>query len=185
LVNIMGFDFETAPLTTDANSLMGAYGTHLMPQLSSLLTLESVHILYQSDSAHQLVADSNASSVVGGKTSGATATMPPQVAWLLRKKTSFAGRSQRGRMYVPGMLEGNASATGSIASADLTAMQGAVANFFSAIAGFHPVLIHSVVCEAGETGHEGPHTGSPLPVSPLTTLEVDDVVATQRRRLRR
>lgn len=106
--------------------------------------------------------------------------LPQNCALLVRKRTNLAGREGRGRMYVPGFSEGNTTATGGIPSANLTATQTRYNTFFSNL---------SEPPDAGAVNmvilHTWPQLGALPAPTPVTSLVVDAVVATQRRRLRR
>jgi hypothetical protein len=184
VVCTMSFDFPTTPAVADANSLFNAWVTSLIPRMTSSWNLEKVHILYQSDSLDQIVVDSTAPTSPGGMSGGA-AIVPVNCAWLYRKRTGLAGRRNRGRMYKPSLLETDVDPTGLITPAVVATEQGAANAFFTAISGFSPELIHSCVCDVGEAGHSGPHSCVPRPPTPVTALEVDDRLATQRRRMNR
>jgi hypothetical protein len=106
--------------------------------------------------------------VVAGNT-GAQVT--PQVAVLVRKRSLLGGRKNRGRFYLPGLIEGGVNEGGLLSEATYTAWQSAASAFLTALdtAGHAMVILHNAV-------------GAPTPVSALV---LDTKVATQRRRLRR
>lgn len=103
----------------------------------------------------------------------AATTVPPNVAYLVRKQTALGGRSGRGRMYVPGANEATITAAGVVDPATRAAQQGLWDDFLE---GMETALILPVVLH-------GP--GAPISApTPITAFTVDASVATQRRRLR-
>lgn len=95
----------------------------------------------------------------------------PQVSTLIQKLTGFAGKQARGRMYVPGLNRDEISVTGTIGSTRLSQLQTAADQFLIDLTtnGCPMVLLH---------------TSPAVPPTVVTSLNVDDLVATQRRRLR-
>lgn len=112
--------------------------------------------------------------VVAEVGTGSFSPSPPNVSAIMKKVTLNRGRSQRGRLYLPGgyVPESATDAGGNIDPALVTSLD----NNFNAvisdmyIAGFNPVLLHS----------EGV-SGEP---TPITQFNAEPMVATQRRRLR-
>lgn len=109
--------------------------------------------------------------------------LPQNCAALIRKNTALGGRRNQGRMFLPGILDENeVNQVGVIASFSVSAFQVAAAAMLADLtsgeqAGATPVpspmyLLHS----------EG---GSTLPPPTIvTSLTADNVISTQRRRLR-
>lgn len=98
---------------------------------------------------------------------------PPQnVAVLVRKRTLLGGRKNRGRMYLPPfmMSEGSLAANGVMTSGMQTEIQAETNLAFPGDVDW--VLFH-------DDSSPAPHTPTPI-----SSLSVDQVVATQRRRLR-
>lgn len=184
MVCTMSFDLPNPPTQSDANALMAAFGTRIMPKVTNVVTLEGFHVIYQNDSLNQVAVDSNSAAVAGTGTGGAS-IVPVNCAVLIRKRTGFAGRRNRGRMYVPGISEVDVNGPGVIGSTAVAGWQTAVNSFYSDISAYGPVIVHSVICEQGEQGHTGAHSPVPGPPTPILSLEVDDRIATQRRRLNR
>lgn len=123
-------------------------------------------------------------SVAGNTTfvaSGISAKMPSNVALLVRKLSSRGGRRGRGRMYVPWLLtDTEVDDVGNVLPASRTNLQTAFNNFLTDLAAASPTgpfapmyLLHS---DGGSTNPGSPNL--------VTALQVDSLVATQRRRLR-
>ena len=104
-------------------------------------------------------------------TSSQTVPGSPQVSLLIKKGTAGGGRRNRGRMYMPGLAEGNVGGSGEIETGFLSGAQTVVGDFLDSLdARDIPMVIL--------------HSGSTTPTE-VITLEVDARSATQRRRLRR
>lgn len=110
-------------------------------------------------------------NVVGGSSS---ACVPPNVSLLCSKNTNQGGRAGRGRMYLPGLQEGNVGGSGIIDSGYLGDIQDELDSFVSDMAGASIQLVL-------EHGSDEPF-GVPGVISSITAQAR---VATQRRRVRR
>jgi hypothetical protein len=93
------------------------------------------------------------------------------VAVLIRKRTPFGGKTGKGRMFFPGIAENYTQSGGLLVASDRTAMQNQADIWLAAhdTAGVPIQLLHSA---AG------------LAPFVVTDLEVQQLLATQRRRLR-
>lgn len=104
---------------------------------------------------------------------GTGTPLTPNTSVLVKKLTNRGGRKGRGRMFVPGqgVSEIDVDENGVIATSDLAAMQLEWGDFYTAMnaGSCPPYLLHS----DGSTP------------DPITSFQVQQVVATQRRRLRR
>lgn len=104
--------------------------------------------------------------------------LPQNCALLVRKNTDFGGRRNSGRCFLPGVLaENQVSSVGIIDAPDVGDLDATAALWLAALAdvGGEPtpmVILHS-------TGI----TTMPDP-TPVTSLTCDNVISTQRRRLR-
>lgn len=107
-------------------------------------------------------------SITGG---GADPMAPPQVSYLLKKGSGFAGRANRGRIFLPGVEETAVDPGGALTSGAISALQGAANQFLS---------------DLGSLGQEMVilHENPALTPRVVTSLIVDGRVATQRGRLR-
>jgi hypothetical protein len=113
--------------------------------------------------------------VVGLRGSGGSA---PQNTAVLVHKVAPYGRS--GRMYLPGVTEGNVSPNGALNGTELGIWQDAIDAAADDLAAYigTPFFEH---CMTGQPAGGGDYTIT----KPISTYAVDGVVATQRRRLRR
>jgi hypothetical protein len=109
-------------------------------------------------------------------TTGAAVGAPlvPNCALLIKKTTASGGRRNRGRMYVPPVWppETKVDGDGTIDSAEVATLQSQYDPFFDDLIGADlvPVLFH---------------TESPFTPTPITGFQVQSLMATQRRRLRK
>lgn len=115
-------------------------------------------------------------SAQAGSTTNGTAVFPcppPQVAYLLQKRTARGGRMGRGRCFLPPIFtdETNVNTAGVISGFDLAALQTLWDNALTALQASDcpPVLLHA----DGSTPDA------------ITSWQISDLVATQRRRIRR
>lgn len=107
------------------------------------------------------------------ESAGGTAGVP-HTAFLVHKNTAQGGRAGRGRLFIPTVPEDLVNGAGGLDTTLLAAIQSDCDVFLEELdTSFIPmVLLHGV--------------GSPLETpTPVTSLTVQPVVATQRRRLRR
>lgn len=98
------------------------------------------------------------------------AALPINCAVLVRKVTPVGNR---GRMYVPGILESQVNSDGAIIGVALTAWQ-------ASMNGWYTELIADGILPLVTLG-----TGGEGGVAPVDGLQVDGTIATQRRRLRK
>lgn len=100
--------------------------------------------------------------------------VPANTSLLVTKVTAFGGRAGRGRFYIPAFDETEVDAAGNLSPAMRTAAQNAMNTFLTELEGDNLSM---------EVLHGD---GSPLSEpSNVTSLVVQNKVATQRRRLRR
>lgn len=182
MYNTIGLHFTALPTTADANAVYNAYTARMASVLTVLVTVEGVHILTQETATLQRVTDSTASAVVGTR-AAVGGILPCNTAALVRKQSAFAGRAQRGRWYIPGLAEADVGNDGVLIGAYMTAMNTALDNLYADWTVYRPCIIHSGECTAGVAGHSGAHNVVPPEPTDLAGFDLDDHVATQRRRL--
>jgi hypothetical protein len=152
-----------------AEALWQTWADNVMPLLASSVAVTSALVKYgpNDDGAAYEFVDSQAGTA-GSETS------PPNAAVLVTKQTIVGGRKGRGRMYVPGIPEADVSPGGLIAGATVTAWNAAFEDMRDEATGLNlPFrLLH------------GEYDPQPAPYS-IEAFSVTDLLATQRRRLRR
>ncbi len=108
---------------------------------------------------------------VGGVNSLAVS---PQVALLVKKVTALGGRANKGRMFIPGIVENWVDGAGVVSPGVQASADTALASFLAAIA-----------LSGTMTGMVILHNAVELAPAAVTALKTDGRVATQRRRLRK
>jgi hypothetical protein len=115
----------------------------------------------------------------GAGLSTETSLLPQNSAFMVRKNTGFGGRRNKGRFFYPGVAEGAADNIGQLSSGVVTGWNTALATYLSscnAVAGVDTlVLLHS----------GAPIGGTFYAATPITSMTIDGVISTQRRRLRK
>ena len=165
-LDISGFSGDPSDL---AEAVYNSFQARVLPWLSAAIELRGCLVKFGPDATGPSGLYTEVAA--GGDTDpGASAA----VAYLVQKVTGSGGRAGRGRMYVPGVAEGAVTASGTVASGKLTALQDGFDDFHDDLSAgpFGPVVLH------------GP--ASPLSTpTPITSFVVSGTVATQRQRQRR
>lgn len=168
-----GYDPPTTDPTVHAQAITDAFTAANRPGVSLQIqegwSYLGVRVTEMTDTGP--VTGEAADLVDGAMTGGA---LPPNAAVLIRKNTAAGGRRNRGRLFVPPIYppETNVSPSGIIADTQLDNIQLWWTNFFTAVsvAGLEPVILHS---------------SAPFTPTPITGWVAQDLIATQRRRMRR
>lgn len=151
-----------------ANSVVGAYTANTMASLQvGKVALSNVHVKFgPNDVGASLDFPQN---IVGTATGEGLA---PNSALLVSKNTAFGGRRGRGRMYWPGIQDGTIDDYGHVTTASLATYQSKFTAFLAShvSSNIPMVLLHG--------------SNPPLPYL-VTTLAVQTLMGTQRRRLGR
>lgn len=163
-----------------AGIIATTWGTNLDNETNSLLTLGTVRVKKgpMEDGPFGVVNTAN----TGNKAASAAS---PNVAYLVRKNTALGGKKGSGRLYMPGVAEADVNENGDLVAARLTALQSAWQNFHAALqtATVPMYLAHSHGTYVNTKGQT--ITVPAITPSEVTSLSLDNRVATQRRRLRR
>lgn len=168
--------------TSVASAINSAWNTTLKAQTSNAMQLAGTRVKVgpMIDGPFAFVAQGTLGTHTGTSSS-------PNVAWLIRKNTGIGGRQGSGRIYMPGAADADINVDGSLDPTRRTALQTAWTAFFDGlVAALVPMcLIHSAgaykVLEDDELVIKVLPARNPTVV---TSLTVDNRVATQRRRLR-
>lgn len=164
---VCGFDQGSGAAVEDvASSLYNLMGITILTKLTNDINLDSCVVKFGPDSTGPS-AEATGSFTGGVSSPGASS----QVAYLVRKNTGLGGRRGRGRMYLPGVNEAAIGSDGVLDSTFLGELQDEVDEFVGSLslASLPMVVLHD---------------DATAPTA-VTTLVVQPVVATQRRRLRR
>jgi hypothetical protein len=109
---------------------------------------------------------------------GAYTQLPQNSSHLVHKRTSVAGRVGRGRMYLPAVPEIQVGETGILTAVYVSSWNTELATWLADIAAISQL-------DGMELLHNSPGAGAALAPFPVTSLTMDPVIATQRRRLRK
>lgn len=145
---------------------IGAAGLDLSGACTAGITIESIDWKVGPVATGPTV---NVPVQINGARPGETA--PPQVATLVRLPVVGATNRLAGRFYIPGVSEGSISAGGVLDNAFIDSAQGAVEAFYATLlsVGSEPRVFSSLSSDPRE----------------VVAVQVQPLVATQRRRLRR
>jgi hypothetical protein len=160
----IGAQYIGTDFANEVIEMANVWGSAVMPQLSSGVVYNRCTV-----SNDIGVVEDMSVNFAGGITEAAA---PWQVAYLIKKVTSFPGRFNRGRMYLPGVDETKIDNAGRIDAAKVTTLAQAMVSLGVGMgqASFNPQLLHNSPPDRAPTS--------------ITALNVDPFVATQRRRLR-
>jgi hypothetical protein len=148
-----------------AEALHGAFGTNLMPNLCNSVSLSTTRVKWGPNTTGPF--DEYVGLVNGGVTGTAAS---PNVAFLIEKRTGLGGRMGQGRFYLPGVPESVIGIDGRLDTGVITAVNSDLNAFLSQL-------------EAGTRNMVLLHNTSLVP-TPVVSLNIDPIGATQRRRLR-
>lgn len=169
---VIGLDVTQSGATPSAvaAAVAGAWDTaNVMDNFTTAIELREVRVKFGPDAT-------GPSGIWTGAITGTFGenALPPNTSILARKVTAAGGRAGRGRMYLPGFREDQVGPTGQISGATASDIADTLDAWQAAliVLDLVPVVLHGA--------------NSPLSTpTPIIGWEVDTVVATQRRRLRR
>ncbi len=168
-----GYDFPTAAPATHANDIYVRMTNTNRPCLAANMSSDwsflGVQVTEMTDTGE--LGGQYMNTVTG---TGALPAVPPNTAVLINKSTASGGRRNRGRLFVPPVFpsEGNFLASGQINATQLAQLQ----TWWDGLYGDLNALGLGMVIL-----HENP----PFTPTIVTSLEVQSLAATQRRRLRK
>lgn len=108
----------------------------------------------------------------------ARAVVPQNTAYLVHKRSAVAGRAGRGRLYLPGVAEAAVNAVGQVDPGQVSGYQALLTTWLAAIAS-------ALASDGMVVLHDSDGAYSAASPYPVTSLVMDNRVATQRQRLRR
>lgn len=173
------------PTVTIANAIMtalstGSAWTGLAAVLASDSALLSVS-LRDLRSADQPIVTSTAAAVAG---TAVGLALPNEVALCVTLRTAFAGRGNRGRMFIPGYSVGSVGAANIVSPGTVTATSTWANTIFAALAGQGMTWVLAKRARQAYTGSTGTlHPARAASTVPITAVAVrDNHWDSQRRR---
>ncbi len=178
-----GNDAGASPLTF-INHFQTAFNTRFQPEFSTSVTIEKPFVTIGDGTNVPAQAIATGAAVAG---TYANAMPPSQVAVLVKKGSGLGGRKNRGRTYFPWFIaESDVDNVGHITGGVVTTLQALMTGFIGdmgATYGTPMVISNKTLAIDIVTGkpYVTAITRGPL----VTSYTVEDIVATQRRRLSR
>ncbi len=161
-----------------ADSLFTTWASTILPGQSNNMTLQGV-TLRVGTGAEPVMAYSTFAPLTGGT---GNSMLPQNCAMLVDKLSNLGGRKGRGRFYIPAALpEGQVDNVGVIAAPIVTSFQTAFNDFRFTLAGDAPTVESPTLTPVILHQQEGLTQLAP---TEITSLRVQSIISTQRRRLR-
>jgi hypothetical protein len=176
--------FGVNPTATDPQTVASAVATTFTDAAGFKSRLDNETVITQvlvslgTDGGEDLVG-AVAANVAGANTQ---ATLPPNCAVLVHKRTARGGRRGRGRLFIPWYVgEASVDEAGVLLTGELNLAQAALNVWLASLAtqNVPMVLLHDVSAPGTV------HPTTPGPPDVVTSLTVDKLISTQRRRLGR
>jgi hypothetical protein len=157
-----------------AQSLHDVFGAAWASTLGNPYTLRATEIRFPTDAGGPMGIGVHVANI---PMTNAGSFLPQNCAFLLHKRSGLGGRRNRGRMYLPGVNEALVDNKGLMSSTATNGVNAAaaamLANMTNGGGVVRMVILHTQTLGPGGT----------VP-TPVTTLLLDPVLGTQRRRLR-
>lgn len=168
-------DLASASAVEHCNKVMSAFGGAWDQVLSNNAQVSRAIGYFGQDGTDDLIVESDLVAIPG---TSAGAKLPQNCAALVKKRTGLGGRKNRGRVYIPNVLnEAEVSDTGVITGSTVVNFQTYADQWFvnvtGTVGGLYPATPMVIL-----------HRDGSAPTA-VTQLVMDPVLATQRRRLRR
>jgi hypothetical protein len=160
-----------------ANDMQAAWAQAWLPAtLSNRYVFQGVRVTIGNDGPDPGPTSDFILPVAG---TSSTTFLPSNCALLVRKRTNFGGRTNRGRFFLPAgyIKESDADENGQLQTASQTAFQSNMTAFLTNIAA-KPSTASMVIL------HDSSSPGTHVPTV-VQNLSVDNRIATQRLRMRR
>ena len=141
-VNECGASFTAAPTQAQVDTLCGQLAAKYKLKLATSGGFQGIKVVYVTTGPPQVLFSTSSAGI--GNHSGNL--LPPQVQYLISKKTTFIGRHYRGRMFIPDAFETEVDDSGGLAVAatsQLTDIANAWATGLTTSPWVAPVLLHS------------------------------------------
>lgn len=165
------------------NAFQTVFNTFIGPQVDSQVTIQKPFVNAGNGTSTPDQATATGATIVGGN---AIVSLPPQIAFLVRKRSSVGGRKNRGRTYLPWCLaQASVDENGNIHAGALSSMTTACASVLTNLSGSNiaMVIANKTLAIDGSTGKK---YVTAITAGPTVTSYVpEQFIATQRRRLPR
>lgn len=172
----LGFQVDSSYTQAHMDGALTAFANSVRPLHDSSISYPRATALLGNDGP--ALRFETTGTIVGSRTVAAHES--PQISYLVKKTTGFAGRAYRGRMYIPFPADTGVQESGALTSGELTLLTTAAA-----------ALETNMVVPAN-TGavdlrllHADTPSGPGAAPTFITSLAASGFVATQRRRLER
>ncbi len=170
----------TADMQQKTLDVHAAFGNHLAPRISNQYSLVQTELLMQFDPQPAEPSVFLATPIIA--CTQENQALPQNTATLVHKRSGTGGARGRGRLYVPGVPEGEVSPTGLMNQTWVNFLQGSFTAWLNELANIVPGAATGMVILHQAGGVVPPSFPGP---SLVTSLVIDPIVATQRRRLRK
>lgn len=191
IVNVWHMGYETdigdRDLSDVVEDFAGNWQDHVLLLVDSGLTLQRFEwrCLDPNDNQVGVTQPISGKPTVGGQ---AGTGMPPNVAMLVHKNTSNRPRGRRdGRCFLAGVQEGFVGEDGTIGSTELASFNGVLEDFYNGISDtgtFTDLERWPVVLETTALSRDPEAPPQTISNRRVTSITLDQLVATQRDRLR-
>lgn len=165
-----GVELLTGSIQEAADLAAASWADNILVKQANMVVFRGTSVRFRVG-ANMVIADSTGETAVNG--TGGADLAPLNSAYLVRKLSAFAGRENKGRMYIPGVVMGDllANTGATLASGPLTAWQTAVTSLYDELVagGIPPMILHQ---EPATTATE------------VAGFSIQSRLATQRGRLR-
>jgi hypothetical protein len=158
------------PTQADVNAISQSWSDNIVSLMNTDYDYIGVRVLHGQDGADPTLWESETGAKNGD---AAGLCLPQNCAILIRKLPVVAARRNRGRMFIPGVPEGDVDNKGVVNLSDRTAWTAGALAFQADVAALDA---------AGQL--EVFHSGPPFAPAAVGALVCDTRIATQRRRLR-
>lgn len=147
----------------------------ILEYMSTQYSMVSTEAILQDEAPPAAPAIGVAAVTIAGGDPGSV--IPQNSAYLLHKRTGRAGRTGRGRLYLPGITQDRVNDVGALTTSTVSGLTTAGADFLSNL--FDTASVLGMVLFHDSTG-----SAAAVAPTPVTSLVCDPTISTQRRRLR-
>lgn len=165
------------PTQADLDALVGHWEDNMLPLFADEITLVKGTATVAEGLAFESFSGAAGTSVSDGVAVSAAA--------IIEKRTGVPGRRNRGRMFIPAILEASTDIGGHLTPARIAVIQAAATQFLTDVGTIDVDAEMMILHSKGWDGDvEPPDPGNAPDPRVVTNLIVNPLVGTQRRRLR-